>query len=914
MSRDEAFKAREKRTHKMTRDGLIERNEVTGEESRISSREQDFKLRERLTDGTAVRDRPSTAGRSGHARRRPQTPLSQDLRQENADFHSQIPDVGSPNFVVRQQESKQQGKIYGSRHQHDLQYQRKFQADVQRPMESPVSDTDAALPDTYHSIQTDTLRSDERPGRLRFDPAAPASSAGASPKQHGTEYAQKFSTAPSKPDADTSAGSTSGAKPSKPSRLQFAKDESPLEENPGKPDKRLEKSHLKAERYAENLTSARKKLPTRRKPRLEKTFDSEKGEMKRTLRFEKEVKSQREHLKGTLPLRPVKSGANAVIGYAHTKIYQAEQENVGVEAGHKGELFAEGVVRRAYRLHKTAPYRRVAKWERLSWRHTVRHAYRQALHDNPRLQSSPLSRFLQKQKIKRQYAKMAREAKHGAKAAKAAGKSAGRLTRMLAGVLRRHPVGGGIALALLLMVFIFMSTFGSCSNMAVGILSSVAAGSFVAEDKDIDDAELAYTEWETDLQIKIQNAERDHPGFDEYKYNVDDISHNPYELLAFLTAKYQDFTFAGVEAELSAIFDQQYTLVFEEEVEIRTRTVTRTDPETGEEYEDEEEYEWYILNVSLTARSFSELVSSRLSGEEREHFDVLLSTRGNRQYALNPFSVNWLPYITSYYGWRVHPISGEKDYHKGIDIALPAGTEILATHDGRVTLAGDSGGYGLVVVLEDGKGLVTKYAHCAQLLVSTGQDVKKGDYIATLGSTGNSTGPHLHFEVIYNGQYLNPLFFSETGDDGTGSLPPGSPGGVEFPEYPGEPMRNGSYAALMAEAQKHLGKPYVFGAKGPDTFDCSGFVCWSLSKSGIHSIATNAQGLYNATTPVSPENARPGDLIFFHSTYSTHNTVTHVGIYIGNGKMLHAGKPVQYASIDTWYWQEHFYAFGRTGG
>ena len=134
---------------------------------------------------------------------------------------------------------------------------------------------------------------------------------------------------------------------------------------------------------------------------------------------------------------------------------------------------------------------------------------------------------------------------------------------------------------------------------------------------------------------------------------------------------------------------------------------------------------------------------------------------------------------------------------------------------------------------------------------------------------------------------------------------------MAIPAYPGEPMDDPTYAALMEEAQKHLGKPYVFGAKGPNSFDCSGFVCWSLSKSGIKDIATNAQGLFNASTPVSRENARPGDLIFFHSTYSTANTVTHVGIYIGNGQMIHAGSPIQYASIDTSYWTQHFYAFGR---
>lgn len=204
-----------------------------------------------------------------------------------------------------------------------------------------------------------------------------------------------------------------------------------------------------------------------------------------------------------------------------------------------------------------------------------------------------------------------------------------------------------------------------------------------------------------------------------------------------------------------------------------------------------------------------------------------------------------------------------------------------------------------------------EYAHCSQLLVSAGQEVKKGDVIAKVGSTGNSTGPHLHLEVLVDGEHLNPLYFADTGDHTFGSLAPGTPGGPEIPAYPGAPMGDGSYAALMEEAQKHLGKPYVFGAKGPDSFDCSGFVCYSLRESGVKNIATNAQGLYNACTPVSRTNAQPGDLIFFQGTYSTPSTVTHVGIYIGNGMMIHAGKPVQYASIDTAYWTEHFYAFGR---
>ncbi|MDL2327832.1 peptidoglycan DD-metalloendopeptidase family protein [Ruminococcaceae bacterium OttesenSCG-928-A11] len=442
-------------------------------------------------------------------------------------------------------------------------------------------------------------------------------------------------------------------------------------------------------------------------------------------------------------------------------------------------------------------------------------------------------------------------------------------------------------------------------------MGAVMASTYLAEDKDIGDAELYYTEWETDLLLQVNNAEVDYPDYDEYRYNVGDVGHNPYELMAYLTAAYQDFRYADVQAVLQQIFNEQYSLSFVPEVETRYN-----DPDDENGDGDLEEYEWHILHVNLTSRSFTGLVLTRISPEEMQIYNVLMQTYGNRQYVENVFDFNWLPYVSCYYGYRVHPTTGEKDYHKAVDIAVAQGTSILAGHDGVVTTATNHSSYGLYLEIEGtlptGQTIVTKYAHCSQLLVSPGQQVCAGDVIAKVGSTGVSTGAHLHLEVIVDGQYLNPLYFAVTGDDGSGSLPPGSPGGPEIPAYPGAPMGDGSYAALLAEAQKHLGKPYVFGASGPDYFDCSGFVCWSLNQSGAASVGRiTAQGLYNMSTPVSRENARPGDLIFFHSTYSTSNTVTHVGIYIGNGQMIHCGDPISYASIDTSYWQSHFYAFGR---
>ena len=832
MPRDEEFRAKEKKFHKMTRDGLVERGAASGEETRISGREQDFDLRQ-------ARDSPDS-----------------------------LEDLSAKARHTRQQRPK----------------------DGDAPQAEPVEEADASpLEDSQPEGHEDAPREEpqEKSGNRR------------------TRYQQKFSESSSASEAATEQPRTS--------KLQFAEDELP----PDAPGKKLVKAQQKAERTARKLEQAEANLPARRKLRLEVEPDAATGNAKRRLKFEKEVISQQEHIKGAKPLRPVKKGANAAIGYAHKKIYENEHENVGIEAAHRTELVAEGGLRALNHRRKTAPYRKVSRLQKKTVKTRARAAYQQALHDNPQLRSNVFSRMWQKYRLKREYAKAARTAR---RTGQAAGKTAA-VTKKAGGAVgrfaSRHPALCLMAALLFLIVVLIFSLFSSCSSMGTGGIGAIAASSYTAEDQDINNAELVYTEWETDLQMQIDNAEADHPGYDEYRYHVGNIGHNPFELMGFLTASYQAFQYADVEAVLQELFAEQYSLEFVEEVETRTRTETRTDPSTGETYEVEVTYEWRILNVNLTAKSFTDVIAARMNAEQAQLFNVLMMTKGNRQYVSNVFGdTNWLPYVTSYYGYRVHPISGEKNYHKAVDIGMPQGTEILAGHDGVVTQAGEAGSYGLIVVLEgtmeDGKTLTTKYAHCSELLVSAGQEVKQGEVIAKVGSTGDSTGPHLHLEVLVDGQYLNPLYFADTGDHTGTNLIPGSAGGPEIPAYPGAPMGDGDYAALITEAQKHLGKPYVFGASGPNSFDCSGFVSYVLNQSGVASVGrSTAQGLFNMSTPVSRENAQPGDLIFFTGTYSAGTPVTHVGIYIGNGQMIHAGDPVQYANINTSYWTEHFYAFGR---
>ena len=693
--------------------------------------------------------------------------------------------------------------------------------------------------------------------------------------------------------------------PQKASKLDFSKDEQPSGAVPA-PSRRVERSKQKAATSAAKLEKAQKNLPTQRKLAVERTVHEKTGKPKRRLYFEQEVKPMHKHIKGPMVQRPVKFGASQALRFAHRKIHEVEHENVGVEAAHKTELVAEGGIRRAYRLHKTRPYRRVRKLHKKATRRAVKASYRQTLHNNPKLKSSMISRMIQKRRIKKQYAKAARRgAKHAGKASIFAGKS---LRRIVVSVVRKPVVFGIIALVFLLILPIF-GLISSCTNMGSGGITAILVSSYLAEDEDIDDAGRAYTEWETDLRIAIANVRQSHPSFNEYRYSIGQISHNPFELMAFLTAVYQEFTFAQIEPTLREIFNEQYQLTFTPVTETRTRTEQRINQETGMTYNVEVEYEWRILYVTLTTQSFTSLIMPRMNLEQRQVFELLMVTKGNRQYLDNVFRFNWLPFVSSRYGYRVHPIHGDRRFHFGIDIGVPTGTEILAGHDGTVRFAGNSGGFGLLVELDDGNGLVSRYAHCSVILVTQGQAVSRGDVIALVGSTGDSTGPHLHLEIIRNGRHLNPMFFAITGDDGSGHLPP------VLSNNPGPPMSAEVFAILYAEARSHLGTPYVFGANGPDAFDCSSFICWIFTHSGVwHLPRTTAQGIFNQTTPIPSTMARPGDLIFFTRTYSTTDTITHVGLYLGDGRMIHAGSPVNIASINTPFWQNHFFAFGRIPG
>ena len=428
----------------------------------------------------------------------------------------------------------------------------------------------------------------------------------------------------------------------KSSRLQFTDEELATPE--------LEKYIKKSDKAADRLDKAKSAIPKQKKLVKERTFDEATGKGKTRLHFEEQDKPPGFKEKHNPLSRPAQEAGI----FVHNKIHSVEKDNSGVEGAHKTKEAAERGVKygarkfkQGYRSHKLKPYREAAKAEKAAFKANVDFQYHKTLHDNPQLTSNPLSRFWQKQQIKRQYAKAAKQG--GAKGIKAAAentrkaaKKAAEKTKQTAAFVARHPAGVAIAVGALLLFILIMSGLSSCGAMFSGTLNGVLGTSYTSEDSDLVEVENAYAGLESELQREIDNIERTHSGYDEYRYDLANIGHNPHELASYLTAKYQSYTRADVQAELQRIFEQQYKLTLTEEVEVRYRTETRTDsytvtdPETGEtttetyEYEVEVPYNYYILHIKLTNTPLSTIAENNLTPEQLEMYRVYLQTSGNK--------------------------------------------------------------------------------------------------------------------------------------------------------------------------------------------------------------------------------------------------------------------------------------------
>ena len=425
----------------------------------------------------------------------------------------------------------------------------------------------------------------------------------------------------------------------KTSRLQFTEEERATPE--------LQKAIRKSERAADRLEEARAAIPKKKVLTKERTFDEAAGKGKTRLRFEEKEKpipgGRQQH-------NPLSRPVQEVGVFVHNKIHSVEKDNSGVEGAHKSEELAErGIragarqVRKNRRSRKLKPYRAAAKAEKAAFKANADFQYQKALHDSPQLAASnPVSRFWQKQQIKRQYAKAvrtggAKSARKAAENTRKAAKKTAEATKKTAAFVGRHWKAFLIAGCALLLLIMLMSAISSGSALFSGLVNGVIGTSYTSEDSDLVAVENNYAAKENDLQSRIDNIERDYPGYDEYRYDLAHIGHNPHELASYLTALLQSYTPQSAQAELDRIFNLQYKLTVTEEIEVRYRTEQRTGSYTDAEgnthtytYTVEVPYNYYILNVTLTNRPISSFVSELLTPEQLEMYRVYLQTSGNK--------------------------------------------------------------------------------------------------------------------------------------------------------------------------------------------------------------------------------------------------------------------------------------------
>ena len=406
-------------------------------------------------------------------------------------------------------------------------------------------------------------------------------------------------------------------------RLRFTEEE--------QADPALEKPIRKADKAAAKADKAQAKIPKKQVKRTEVDPKTGKVTTKLVLEDKPRPPSKLSHTVRDAP-------GNAVAGKLHQEIRKTEDDNVGVESAHKSEEAVETGVhlaREGYRSHKLKPYRKAAQAERQLEKANINALYQKSLQDNPQAASNPLSRWQQKQQIKKQYAAAKRAAQSGGTAAGAAQKS-GKVAKTVkekaqqAGAyVMRHKKSFGIALALFLIVCLLLNTMSSCSMMAQSIGSMISGTTYPSDDPELVAVEADYAAKEAALQAEIDNIESSHPGYDEYRYDLDMIGHDPHELAAYLSAVLQGYTRASAQAELERIFAAQYLLTLTEEVEVRYRTETRTDSE-GNEYDVEVPYNYYILNVTLTSKPISSVASELLTPDQLEMYQVYRQTLGNK--------------------------------------------------------------------------------------------------------------------------------------------------------------------------------------------------------------------------------------------------------------------------------------------
>ena len=532
------------------------------------------------------------------------------------------------------------------------------------------------------------------------------------------------------------------------------------------------------------------------------------AEKSQHLRFGKAEITPDEASRMTKQQKRAMYAAAAARSAAHREIDQYEDDNVGTQALSEGEKAAETT----HDISKSRYARKLKKKAKMQGKKRARTA-KSSVQKPPAAQdagasgtgegsSNWLSRWKQRQEIRKSHYATAhsgtaaqtaggKAVSNGTTAAKSGmeqvidkGKSV--VSTAVNGIANFAKSNAHVLLIVgvfLLLLLLVMSAFSSCSILFSGTTQVSGQTIYTAEDRDIRGAETDYKKLEKELDKKIKRTPTDHPGYDEYRYHLDAIEHDPWQLTSFLTTLYDDYTRSEVQAKLKETFAKQYKLTTWVEVQTRYRTVVMIDIFTGIPYTVQVPYEYRIFHTKLVNKGLEVVIREELDNDQWKRYEIFQDTLGGRPYLFNG--------------------------------GLPPG-----------------------------------------------------------------------------------------GSDGSGTP------GIDY-QVPAEALTDSEFAAIYKEAQKYVGTPYVWGGSTPETgFDCSGYVCWVYNQNGYNVGRTTANGLWNKSQHISEAEAKPGDLVFFEGTYDTPGK-SHVGIYLGNGKMVSAGDPIKYADIHSSYWQKYLSGFGR---
>lgn len=860
--REHEYKAKDKTVNKMSRDGLVEENLQKKESVRVSQRELDdltlpgqaadfvsFQKEKSYSDGRGQRDNISPNAENSTKKKQRQRQSVNKRRLYEAQTKDDLPEpTGNPLLS----ESPMQPTKH---HTYSLQ-----EPDSGGDMETEVTEAGAARGLSEHS---------SRMGSIRGHPSSRGN------------YAQAVA-------------ETSHSRKKKLVQAHFRKEDGKQAGGEGRTDDSGQRNTRYREtegNAGETLDSARERI---RKKQKREQINKEQKKQSSRLSFGDDESGMVHGAGMGIGKKAASAASHSMSAYAHGRVHDAEQENSAAEGAHRAEIMAEHSLRYAMRSSHRMAQRKLFRWRespaeegvksRLQFeasQETAESAGKQ-LAEIGQTEKNIMKRFWQKQRIKKSYQAAKRGEKTTAEAAKATQTVFDKIKSTAASVLKKNKGIWGAAAVLGLLFLMLSAGLSSCSAMIEGASSSIIGSTYPSTDEDIYETERAYAALEEALNRQINNMESTHPGYEEYWYQVDEISHNPYHLISYFTAKYGEFTYEQVKDEVEEIFREQYSLYVDEVNDTVTETKTvRVGESLGQVVTSG------YCNCSICCGAWAGGPTASGAYPTANHTIAV--------DAANPFVPMGTKVVMNGVEYVVEDTGAFARY--GVQFDVYYDSHSAASAHGHKTweafIADDNGSREVEVTTTE--------------VVNRLEVTLTNHNLDTVLRSRMDENEEKRYD-LYNGTYGNRNYLFDVG-----SLPGGGGADGYGYEIPSEALSDEKFARMIHEAEKYLGRPYVWGGASPSTgFDCSGFVSWVINNcgNGWNVGRQTAEGLRGCCAHVPSSQAKPGDLIFFQNTYPT-SGASHVGIYVGNNMMIHCGDPIQYTNICSPYWQQHLLGFGR---